>query len=198
VRDDANGQATCGGKDRTGSAWGSPGKPSNDKLILSVRADARQQVFDDCLEDEWKNRDRNTESRLHDCQDYDDDVNSRCRKNAGLSDGNDRAHAATRTVRFCGAVAARPVLFIDVPSLVVQVNSWAVSLRVLPVAILLNISKPSCSPCREGSVGIAKAAWIGIAIVALLVTLYGFDGKTNSEIWIVLTWSMLVLSFLRV
>ena len=66
---------------------------------------------------------------------------------------------------------------------------------VLPVAILLNVSILLAHYVENGSVGIAKAAWIGIGVVALLVTLYGFDGKTNSDIWIVLTWSMLVLSF---
>ncbi len=66
---------------------------------------------------------------------------------------------------------------------------------VLPVAILLNVSILLAHHVENGSVGIAKAAWIGIAVVALLVTLYGFDGETSSDIWIVLTWSMLVLSF---
>lgn len=66
---------------------------------------------------------------------------------------------------------------------------------VLPVAALLNVSILLAHHVKNGSVEIAKVSWIGIAVVALLVTLYGFDGKTNSDIWIVLTWSMLVLSF---
>jgi len=66
---------------------------------------------------------------------------------------------------------------------------------VLPVAALLNVSILLAHHVENDSVGIAKAAWIGIAVVALLVTLYGFDGKTGSDIWLVLTWSMLVLSF---
>lgn len=70
-----------------------------------------------------------------------------------------------------------------------------VAFAVLPVAILLNISIVLAYYAENGSVGITRAAWIGIAVVALLVTLYGFDGKTSSDIWIVLTWSMLVLSF---
>jgi hypothetical protein len=66
---------------------------------------------------------------------------------------------------------------------------------VLPVAALLNVSILLAHHVENGSVEIVKMSWIGIAVVALLVTLYGFDGKTNSDIWIVLTWSMLVLSF---
>jgi len=89
------------------------------------------------------------------------------------------------------------VLFIAVPVAGLFQGEFLGSLAfvVLPVAILLNISNLLAHHVEKGGVGIAKAAWIGIAIVALLVTLYGFDGKTNSEIWIVLTWSMLVLSF---
>lgn len=42
---------------------------------------------------------------------------------------------------------------------------------------------------------IIKALWIGATVLVLLVTLYAFDGKPNSDIWIFLTWLMLVLSF---
>ncbi|MGH8769052.1 MAG: hypothetical protein ACREVT_12855 [Burkholderiales bacterium] len=42
---------------------------------------------------------------------------------------------------------------------------------------------------------ITKAIWITLAVIVLFVTLYAFDGKTNSDIWIFLTWSMLILSF---
>lgn len=35
----------------------------------------------------------------------------------------------------------------------------------------------------------------GIALLILCVTIYGYDGQPNSDIWIFLTWSMLVLSF---
>jgi hypothetical protein len=66
---------------------------------------------------------------------------------------------------------------------------------VLPVAILLNISIVLAHHVGHGSVGIAKAAWIGIAVVVLLVTLSGFDGYGNGDIWIFLTWAMLVLAF---
>jgi hypothetical protein len=70
-----------------------------------------------------------------------------------------------------------------------------IAFTVLPVAIMLNISTVLAHYVENGSVEIAKAGWIALAVVALLVTLYGFDGKTDSEVWIILTWSMLVLSF---
>lgn len=66
---------------------------------------------------------------------------------------------------------------------------------VLPVAALLNVSIILAHYVENGSVEITKASWIGIAVVALWVTLYGFYGKTNGDIWIVQTWSMLVLAF---
>lgn len=70
-----------------------------------------------------------------------------------------------------------------------------VAFTVLPVAILLNISIFLAHYVANGSAEIIKAGWTAIAVVALLVMLYGFDGKTDSDIWIILTWSMLVLSF---
>ena len=42
---------------------------------------------------------------------------------------------------------------------------------------------------------IVKALWIGATVFVLLVTLYAFDGEPNSDIWIFLTWLMLILSF---
>lgn len=42
---------------------------------------------------------------------------------------------------------------------------------------------------------LAKATWITLAVIALLVTLYGFDGKANSDIGVFLAWSMLALAF---
>lgn len=42
---------------------------------------------------------------------------------------------------------------------------------------------------------IIKALWIGVAVFVLFVTLYGFDGKPYSDIWILSTWLMLILSF---
>ena len=51
-------------------------------------------------------------------------------------------------------------------------------------------------------INISKALWTGtkvmwfvLGVLVLSVTLYAFDGKPNSDIWIFLTWSMLVLSF---
>jgi hypothetical protein len=65
---------------------------------------------------------------------------------------------------------------------------------VLPVAILLNGSILLAHHVENGSVGIARAAWIGIAAVVLLVAL-GLDGRAQSDTWIFLTWAMLVLTF---
>jgi len=42
---------------------------------------------------------------------------------------------------------------------------------------------------------IIKALWIGGTVFVLFVTLYFFDSKPNSDIWIFLTWLMLILSF---
>lgn len=42
---------------------------------------------------------------------------------------------------------------------------------------------------------IIKLSWIVITFLILGVTLYGFDGKPNSDIADLLVWSMLVLSF---
>jgi hypothetical protein len=66
---------------------------------------------------------------------------------------------------------------------------------VLPVGILLNISIVLAHYVENGSVRIVKAAWIGIAVVALLITLYAFDGKPNSDIGVFLAWFTLVLAF---
>lgn len=44
-------------------------------------------------------------------------------------------------------------------------------------------------------VKIAKVLWIGVAVFVLAVTLYAFDGTTNSDIGIFFAWCMLVLSF---
>lgn len=42
---------------------------------------------------------------------------------------------------------------------------------------------------------ILKTMWICIALFVLFVTLYGFDSKPNSDIGVILAWSMLFLSF---
>jgi len=41
----------------------------------------------------------------------------------------------------------------------------------------------------------AKAIWVTLAAIVLLVTLYGFDGKPNSDIGVFLARSMLALAF---
>lgn len=91
---DSNGQVTCGGQDRTGEGLsipgtpykGSAGKASNDKYDAQrCEPTFDNKCFDDCLKDEWKKpRPRYGIPWGLDCQDYDDDVNSRCRKKCGL------------------------------------------------------------------------------------------------------------------
>ena len=83
---DANGRVTCGGQDRTGSAISSPGKPSNDNYDPNrCEPTYDNKCFDDCLKEEWKKpRPRYGIPFGMDCQDYDDDVNSRCRKQCRL------------------------------------------------------------------------------------------------------------------
>lgn len=83
---DPDGQVTCGGQDRTGDAWSSPGKPSKDSYDPErCMRSQDNKCFDDCLIKEWqKPRPRFGIPFGMDCQDYDDDVNSRCRKECGL------------------------------------------------------------------------------------------------------------------
>lgn len=40
-----------------------------------------------------------------------------------------------------------------------------------------------------------KFIWVVIALLVLSISLYAYDGKSYSDIWIFLTWSMLILSF---
>lgn len=42
---------------------------------------------------------------------------------------------------------------------------------------------------------VIKVFWIGGALLVLFATLYAYDGKPFSDIWIFLTWLMLALSF---
>ena len=42
---------------------------------------------------------------------------------------------------------------------------------------------------------VTRAIWVVLTVAVLLVTLYGFDGKPNSDIGIFLAWSMLGLAF---
>lgn len=83
---DANGQVTCGGQDRSGSALRSPGTPSKDKFDPQrCEPTVDNKCFDDCLKKEWaKPRPTFGIPFGQDCQNYDNDVNSRCRKECGL------------------------------------------------------------------------------------------------------------------
>ncbi|MBN1378541.1 MAG: hypothetical protein JXA04_04845 [Gammaproteobacteria bacterium] len=40
-----------------------------------------------------------------------------------------------------------------------------------------------------------KIFWVVIALLLLAITLYGYDGEEYSDIWIVFTWGMLIISF---
>src|SRR2546422_9441495 len=42
---------------------------------------------------------------------------------------------------------------------------------------------------------IAKGGWITLTVLVLFVSLYGFDGKQNSDIGVFFVWSMLILAF---
>lgn len=42
---------------------------------------------------------------------------------------------------------------------------------------------------------IIKVLWIGAALFVLFVTLYSYDSKPFSDVWVFLTWLMLTLSF---
>lgn len=42
---------------------------------------------------------------------------------------------------------------------------------------------------------ILKALWVGVSLFVLAVTISSYDGKPFSDIWIFLTWLMLILSF---
>jgi RHS repeat-associated protein len=83
---DANGQVTCGGQDYAGNPLRGPGTPSKDKYDQQrCVPTVDNQCFDDCLKKEWaKSRPKYGIPFGTDCQEYDDDVNSRCRKECGL------------------------------------------------------------------------------------------------------------------
>ncbi len=86
---DANGKLVCGGQGMSGPWWGSPGKPTAPKddfydpqTCKKTRDDDK--CFEKCLIDEWaKPRPRYGIPFGTDCQEYDDDVNRRCRKKCG-------------------------------------------------------------------------------------------------------------------
>ncbi len=42
---------------------------------------------------------------------------------------------------------------------------------------------------------IIKSLWVVATLIVLFVTLYAFDGQSFSDIWVFLTWGMLILSF---
>jgi len=42
---------------------------------------------------------------------------------------------------------------------------------------------------------IAKGVWFTLTVLVLFVSLYGFDGKPNSDIGVFFVWSMLILAF---
>ena len=44
-------------------------------------------------------------------------------------------------------------------------------------------------------VKVIKVLWLIAAFAVLFVTLYAFDGKPNSDVWVFLIWMMLILSF---
>jgi RHS repeat-associated protein len=87
----ANGKLICGGQGFEGASWwNSPGKPTTPQTDY-YSADACRQTqgdnkcFEQCLIDEWKKpRPRYGIPFGTDCQEYDDDANSRCRKKCGL------------------------------------------------------------------------------------------------------------------
>jgi len=84
---DSQGNITCGGQDRTGNWWNSPGKPSNDKFDPKrcKQSQPDNQCFEDCLIDEWKKpRPRYGIPFGTDCQEYDYNVNRTCRKKCGI------------------------------------------------------------------------------------------------------------------
>jgi RHS repeat-associated protein len=83
---DKNGKVTCGGQDRGDDG---KGKPSNDVInppggqCKDTQPD--NQCFEQCLIKEWaKPRPSYGIPFGTDCQEYDDDVNSRCRKQCNI------------------------------------------------------------------------------------------------------------------
>ncbi len=84
---DSKGNSSCGGQDRSGNPFWSPGKPSDDKFDPEncKQTQPDNECFETCLTDEWKKkRPRYGIPLAKDCQDYDDDVNKFCRKKCRL------------------------------------------------------------------------------------------------------------------
>ncbi len=89
VVDKKTGKVTCGGQDHSGSPLRSPGKPSNDVLDppggQCTETQPDNACFEQCLIDEWaKPRPTYGIPFGTDCQEYDDDVNARCKKQCGV------------------------------------------------------------------------------------------------------------------
>jgi RHS repeat-associated protein len=83
---DKNGKVTCGGQDRGANGQG---KPSNDVLDppggQCKQTQPDNDCFEQCLISEWaKPRPKYGIPIGTDCQDYDDDVNTRCRKQCNI------------------------------------------------------------------------------------------------------------------
>src|SRR6266850_4974368 len=83
-----NGESKCGGQGPSGSVIRSPGKPTSpEEDYFQAGACTKTQddnsCFEQCLQDEWQ-KPRPTYSVIRglgtQCQEYDDDVNRRCRK----------------------------------------------------------------------------------------------------------------------
>jgi RHS repeat-associated protein len=81
-----DGTVRCGGQDREGSAWRSPGKKSGDDYDGGSCKESRpdDKCYEDCLQNEWdKPRPMYGIPFGTDCQEYDDNVNDTCRKKCG-------------------------------------------------------------------------------------------------------------------
>ena len=84
---DSSGKMVCGGQDRRGSALGSPGKPSNDSYDSRYCEEELDDYscYEQCLQDEWvKPRPKYGIPLGTDCQEYDDDINKKCRQRCGV------------------------------------------------------------------------------------------------------------------
>jgi RHS repeat-associated protein len=82
-----NGNVQCGGQDLSGSPWGSPGKPSDDKFNPDTckQAQPDNDCYEKCLAEEWaKPRPWYGIPFGTDCQEYDDNVNETCRKRCNI------------------------------------------------------------------------------------------------------------------
>jgi RHS repeat-associated protein len=88
----ADGKLVCGGQAPSGSIVSSPGRPTTPKEDYyhpdtCKKTQPDNQCFEQCLQDEW-NKPRPNYSVIFGlgthCQEYDDDVNLRCRRKCGL------------------------------------------------------------------------------------------------------------------